>query len=107
VLRTRVATDAPRCRAGRAQNVSESTQAIRDGCELFAAGDAAKALLRFQESLTLPGSGVKKDRNKPAELSTGEKQSAYFNCAVAHAALGEVDEGLEALEMCLRCGYGA
>jgi hypothetical protein len=62
---------------------------------------------RFQAALTLPGSGIKKDRAKPAELSTGEKQAAYFNCAVAHGALGEVDDGLEAIEMAFRCGYGA
>ncbi len=87
--------------------MSECTAAINAGCALFAAGDAAGALSRFQESLTLPGSGIKKDRAKPAELSTGEKQAAYFNCAVAHSSLGEVDAGLEALEMALRCGYGA
>ena len=87
--------------------MSESTAAIREGCDLFAAGDAAGALARFQAALTLPGSGIKKDRAKPAELSTGEKQAAYFNCAVAHGALGEVEDGLEAIEMAFRCGYGA
>jgi hypothetical protein len=66
--------------------VSESTAAINAGCALVAAGDAKGALARFQESLTLPGSGIKKDRAKPAELSTGEKQAAYFNwCAAASA----------------------
>jgi tetratricopeptide (TPR) repeat protein len=87
--------------------VSECTAAITAGCALFAAGDAAGALREFQACLELPGAGVKKDRKLPAALSTGEKQAAYFNLAVAHTALGELDHALEALEMCLRCGYGA
>ena len=85
---------------------SESSAAIRDGIAKFDAGDAAAALALFQSALTLPGSGIRKIRNQPAELSTGEKQAAYYNCAVAHAALGEVDNGLEALECAFKTGFG-
>ena len=85
---------------------SESSAAIRDGIAKFDAGDAAGALALFQSALTLPGSGTRKIRNQPAELSTGEKQAAYYNCAVAHATLGEVEDGLEALECAFKTGFG-
>ena len=86
--------------------LSESSAAIRDGIAKFDAGEAAAALSLFQSALTLPGSGTRKIRTQPAELSTGEKQAAYYNCAVAHAALGEVEDGLEALECAFRSGFG-
>lgn len=88
------------------ENLSESSAAIRDGIAKFDAGDAAGALALFQAALKLPGSGQRKIRGTPAELSVGEKQAAYFNCASSHAALGEVEYGLEALEMAFQCGFG-
>jgi hypothetical protein len=51
----------------------------------------------FQKALTLPGTGVKRFRDKPRLVSDGEKMAALFNIACCHSRLGEAREGLLAL----------
>jgi tetratricopeptide (TPR) repeat protein len=85
--------------------LSDASYAIENGRELFAAGDVEGALAEFERALTLPGSGTKRDRSKPAELSSGERQAALYNIASARCALGDADAALVALEGCLKAGY--
>ena len=79
--------------------------AIEDAQEQYGAGDFAGAVKTLEGALKLGGSGVKRDRSKPAELSLGEKQAIFYNLTSAHSKLGAVDRGLEALEALLQAGY--
>ena len=45
----------------------------------------APALELFEAALALPGSGVRKQKNGPRELSTGERQAALYNIACCQA----------------------
>jgi hypothetical protein len=85
--------------------LSDASYAIENGRELYAAGDVASALKEFERALTLPGSGTKRDRAKPAELSNGERQAALYNIASARCALDDRSGALEALDGCFRAGY--
>ena len=85
--------------------LSDASYAIENGRERFAAGDAEGALAEFERALGLPGGGTKRDRAKPAELSSGELQAATYNIASARCALGDGDGALVALEECFRAGY--
>ena len=84
---------------------SDAAAAIEDAQEQYGAGDFAGAVKTLEGALKLGGSGVKRDRSKPAELSLGEKQSIFYNLTSAHSKLGAVDRGLEALEALLQAGY--
>lgn len=59
----------------------------------------------FERSLQLPGTGVKRFRDKPAGLSEGEKTSALYNIACCHSKLGNTRSGLVAIAGCLEEGY--
>ena len=85
--------------------ISDAAAAIEDAQEQYGAGDFAGAVKTLEGALKLGGSGVKRDRSKPAELSLGEKQSIFYNLTSAHSKLGAVDRGLEALEALLQAGY--
>ena len=60
---------------------------------------------RFEKALTSEGSGTKRDRTKPAELSLGEKQSAYYNLAASHGKMGHWDLAFASLELTFQSGY--
>lgn len=79
--------------------------AIDAGLAAFEAGDAGAALAEFQRALTLPGSGIKRYRDKPAALSDGEVQAAQYNIACARAKLGDVDAAFDALAAAVGAGY--
>ena len=85
--------------------ISDAAAAIEDAQEQYGAGDFAGAVKTLEGALKLGGSGVKRDRSKPAELSLGEKQAVFYNLTSAHSKLGAVDRGLEALEALLQAGY--
>lgn len=80
-------------------------EAIDAGLALFQQGRYADALALFERAPTLPGTGTKRFRDKPAAASDGERQAALFNAACAHARLGSADQGLAALAACLGAGY--
>ena len=85
--------------------ISDAAAAIEDAQEQYGAGDFAGAVKTLEGALKLGGSGVKRDRSKPAELSLGEKQAIFYNLTSARSKLGAVDRGLEALEALLQAGY--
>lgn len=51
----------------------------------------------FERALELPGTGLKRWRDKPPALSTGELTSALYNIACCRARLGDVENGLVAI----------
>lgn len=65
------------------------------------AGNADLALECFKRSLTLEGSGVRRVRDKPRELSPSERQAALYNTACAFCAKGEAENALLAIGSCL------
>ena len=85
--------------------VSDAAAAIEEGTELYQAKDYAGAIAKWEGALKLGGSGTKRDRSKPAELSLGEKQAIFYNLMCAHSTVEDVDRGLQALEAALRNGY--
>ena len=85
--------------------VSDASAAIEQGQELYEAKEYVAAISTWEAALKLGGSGTKRDRSKPAELSLGEKQAVFYNLMCAQSTVGNVDKGLEALEAALRNGY--
>ena len=59
----------------------------------------------IEGALKMSGSGVRRDRAKPAELSLGEQQAVFYNLMCAHSQLGDVDKAIASLEAVLRAGY--
>lgn len=51
----------------------------------------------FQSAMSLPGTGIKRFRDKPRAPSDGERMAALYNVACCHARLGQAREGLLAL----------
>jgi tetratricopeptide (TPR) repeat protein len=88
-----------------APDPSSAKEAIDRGLALFQQQRYADALALFERAPTLPGTGVKRFRDKPPQASDGEVQAARYNSACAHAALGAADQGLAALAACLGAGY--
>ncbi|KIZ07033.1 hypothetical protein MNEG_0926 [Monoraphidium neglectum] len=80
-------------------------EAIDLGLVLCKQDKWAQALPVFQKALTLPGTGVKRFRDKPRLVSDGEKMAALFNIACCHSRLGEAREGLLALSASMEAGY--
>lgn len=79
--------------------------AIAIGLKSFEAGDYQGALQLFDKALALPGTGIKRFRDKPAAISDGEKQAAYFNIACCYSKLGDAQKGLVAVAGCIEAGY--
>ena len=82
----------------------DAASAIALGLSLFRA-DPRAALAQFVSALDMPGSGPRRTKGKPAELSTGELQAALFNAACCHAQLGEASEGVAALQAAVDAGF--
>lgn len=96
----------PARRPATAARASETARgAIDAGLTKFEAGDPTAALAEFNRAFTLPGTGLKRFRDKPAGLSDGETQAAHYNAACAHAALGNVDAALASLTAAIAAGY--
>ena len=66
---------------------SDAEDYIEEGQRAFQSEEYATAIALFEKALTSEGSGTKRDRTKPAELSLGEKQSAYYNLAASHGKI--------------------
>ena len=60
---------------------------------------------RFLAALDLPGSGPRRLKGKPAELSTGELQAALYNSACCYAKLGDTAAGVDALRAAVEAGF--
>jgi len=86
-------------------NTSDAEDFIEAGREEFQSENYASAITLFEKALTAEGSGTKRDRTKPAELSLGEKQSAYYNLAAAHAKMENWDLAFASLELTFQSGY--
>ena len=86
-------------------NTSDAEDFIEAGREEFQSQNYASAITLFEKALTAEGSGTKRDRTKPAELSLGEKQSAYYNLAAAHAKMENWDLAFASLELTFQSGY--
>ncbi|GFH25982.1 uncharacterized protein HaLaN_24044 [Haematococcus lacustris] len=84
----------------------ETTQdALDAGLRLTADGRWSDALELFERALTLPGTGIKRFRDKPKLASDREKMTALYNISCCHSQLGDVRSGLVALAGCLEVGY--
>lgn len=79
-------------------------------------GDWKAALGYFERALELPGTGIKRFRDKPKLISNGEKMAALYNIACCQSRLAQDEEdeedkntrihnGLVALAGCLEAGY--
>ena len=85
--------------------MSDASAAIADATGLYESGDYTEAVATLEGALKLGGSGTRRDRSKPAELSLGEQQAVYYNLSCAHSKLGDNDKALKSLELTLRAGY--
>ena len=61
----------------------------------------------FEKALELPGTGLKRWRDKPPALSTGELTSALYNIACCRSQLGDIENGLIAMSGAVEQGGGA
>eukprot|EP00227_Mantoniella_beaufortii_P022135 CAMPEP_0197579752 /NCGR_PEP_ID=MMETSP1326-20131121/3691_1 /TAXON_ID=1155430 /ORGANISM="Genus nov. species nov., Strain RCC2288" /LENGTH=188 /DNA_ID=CAMNT_0043143301 /DNA_START=46 /DNA_END=608 /DNA_ORIENTATION=- len=86
---------------------SDATEGIEEAQSLYEAGDLNAAVQTLEGALKMSGSGTRRDRSKPAELSTGERQAIFYNLMACHSKLGNVERSLEAMEATLRAGYGS
>ena len=84
---------------------SDAEDYIEEGQRAFQSEEYATAIALFEKALTSEGSGTKRDRTKPAELSLGEKQSAYYNLAASHAKMAHWDLAFASLELTFQSGY--
>ena len=82
--------------------------AIAIGLRLTEAGKWDDALKYFENALTLPGTGIKRFRDKPPAISDGEKIASLYNIACCFSRMGgeeNKENGLVALAGCLEAGY--
>ena len=86
-------------------NTSDCEDFIEAGCAKFQASDYQSAITFFEKALTAEGAGTKRDRTKPAELTMGEKQSAYYNLTACHAKMENWDLAFASLELTFQSGY--
>ena len=84
--------------------VSDASAAIEDAREAYESGDYAAAVTTLEGALKLGGSGTKRDRAKPAELSMGELQAVWYNLTACWSTLGDVDKAIASLEKTLKAG---
>ena len=84
---------------------SDAEDYIEEGQRAFQSEEYATAIALFEKALTSEGSGTKRDRTKPAELSLGEKQSAYYNLAASHGKMEHWDLAFASLELTFQSGY--
>ncbi|GFR49541.1 hypothetical protein Agub_g11585 [Astrephomene gubernaculifera] len=80
-------------------------EAIDQGNQLAKQARWQEALVLYERALTLPGTGIKRYRDRPPQASDGERAAALFNAACCQAQLGDMRAGLVALAGCLEAGY--
>ena len=86
-------------------NTSDCEDFIEAGCAKFQSSDYQSAVTFFEKALTAEGAGTKRDRTKPAELTMGEKQSAYYNLTACHAKMENWDLAFASLELTFQSRY--
>lgn len=87
---------------------NDARSAIAIGLKLTDAKEWEEAQKYFERALELPGTGIKRFRDKPPQISDGEKMAALYNIACCQSQLGEpenIQNGLIALAGCLESGY--
>eukprot|EP00775_Hariotina_reticulata_P007503 gene7503-7713_t len=80
-------------------------EAIDLGLVLCKQGKWDRALAVFEKGLSLPGTGVKRFRDKPRLISDGEKMALLYNISCCHSQQQDARNGLVALSGCLETGY--
>jgi len=101
------ASDSPEIDLASLPDPDDARGAIALGLKLTEAGQWEAAQGYFERALELPGTGVKRFRDKPKLLSDGEKQAIMYNIACCQAQLGgeeNIQNGLMALASCLEVG---
>ena len=89
---------------------SDARGAIQIGLSLTDAGDYVAALPYFEQALELPGTGLKRYRDKPNLISNGEKMAALYNiacCQSQMAKLAAAENDDEKKEECIANGLVA
>lgn len=90
--------------------------AIATGLKLTEEGAWSQGLVYFERALELPGTGLKRFRDKPNLISNGEKMAALYNIACCQSRLAaeaptkeeqadHIQNGLVALAGALEAGY--
>lgn len=93
---------------GKLPEPDDARGAIAIGLKLTEAQQWEKAQSYFERALELPGTGVKRFRDRPRLLSDGEKVAALYNIACCQSKLAQpenIQNGLIALAGCLEAGY--
>ena len=97
--------------------VSTTAEGIKEGMELYKQKEFQEAEATFRAALTLPGTGpirFRKAKVAPAGPSAGfqERESSqaeilavHYNRACCFAQMGEVDDGLECLNLAIENGF--
>lgn len=85
--------------------MSDASAAIADAQDEYENGQYEQSVKTLEGALKLGGSGTRRDRSKPAELSLGEQQACFYNLTCSHSKMGDCDKALKSLEMTLRAGY--
>jgi len=96
--------------AGALPEPSDARGAISIGLSLTDAGDYATALPYFEQALELPGTGLKRFRDKPNLISNGEKMAALYNiacCQSQMAKMASAENDDERKEECIANGLVA
>ena len=81
--------------------------AIEVGLKLTQEQRWEDAQVYFERALTLPGTGIKRFRDKPKQLSDGERIAVMYNIACCQSKAGEeenIQNGLIAIAGCLETG---
>ena len=86
------------------QVVDSAGGAIMAGLARYRAREVEQALELFERALTLPGSGVRRIKGSPRELTSGERQAALYNIACCQSVLGNDRDGLAAVAAALDAG---
>ncbi|GLC45823.1 hypothetical protein PLESTB_001151700 [Pleodorina starrii] len=99
----------PRAAAGEPLGSEDEPETAREAIELgnkyAKAARWQEALAVYEKALTLPGTGLKRFKDKPRLISDGERSAALFNIACCQAQLGDLRSGLVAMAGCLELGY--
>ena len=89
-------------------NPDTARAAIAIGLKLTEAKRWEEAETYFQKALELPGTGIKRFRDRPPTLSDGEKIAVMYNIACCQSSLGQpdnIENGLMAIAGVLEAGY--
>lgn len=94
-------------RAAKTPDVEDARGAIALGIKLYASEEYEQAAELFTKVVKdqVPGTGVKRFRDKPPAPSTGEKMAALYNIACCQSQLGDIETSLAAFAGALENGF--